>query len=150
MLKRYWRPYTPGPPPNLVTEAPSAPVTVTEVPLEQAEHPQTIFSEGELYCLFDSHDERIHSYEDILVNDAIDSTLEGIRHGVLPSSPGIGNYDLEPVCAGTKRVRSEKDEDAEPFLHTNTTNIKSKQNTLSLLEKNKKYRTQYLAPMHRF
>ena len=44
----------PGPSLSLVTKTLSTQVGVTEALLEQVEHPQTTFSEGKLYHLFDS------------------------------------------------------------------------------------------------
>jgi Fungal protein kinase len=97
VLKRYWRPY--------------------RNPSSQANIP----SEADRYHLFDSADERLYSYEDITIDGNVDSTLEWIRKGLSsvarPDIPKIG------LKIGSKRVRNENHEDAEPFLHVKVADL---------------------------
>jgi hypothetical protein len=136
VLKRYWRPYTPTTPNSafdLRTEAQAstedsqiAGALGNAQSLPVQDNSDENISEGDLYKLFDFWETRLYSYEDITIGNAIDSTLEGIRHGVLPEplkaddSKSLDKGDF--VVVGMKRrYRQEEDVDAEPLLHRKST-----------------------------
>ena len=80
----------------------------------------TIPSEGKLYCLFDSYED---SYESIVIDGFIDSTLEGIHRGMHPLLP---RTQSKGVHNGKKRVHAVEDgQSAVPFVRTYTTPLHS-------------------------
>jgi hypothetical protein len=68
--------------------------------------------EADRYRLFDSAEERLYSYEDITIDGNVDSTLEWIRKNMASEAR---QYNIQKI--GSKRVRDEDGEDAEPYLH---------------------------------
>ena len=121
VLKRYWRPYRAKPPRSSASSADSTPqpFDAGSVVAAAQEVLQTIPSEGELYSLFDSYEERVYSYEDIVVDGFVDSTLEGIRRGMRPLHPRTKSKGMPN---SKKRVRAvEDDQGADPFVRMDTT-----------------------------
>jgi hypothetical protein len=136
VLKRYWRPYTPAAPSSadLQTEAQAfmedSQVTESlgnaQSLLPVRDNSDENVSEGDLYKLFDFWETRLYSYEDITIGNTVDTTLDGIRHGVLPEPLKADKSNTldkgEIIVIGMKRrYRQEEDVDAEPLLHRKST-----------------------------